>query len=350
MKHVFLETHNIKNPYTGLGQFNANLLLGFQKVLTPEDNIKLHYYDMGNKKYQSLSSNNFKRKRYYFFHKHSLTSTRTRYDLWHSMNQNTKIEPHHKLPYLLTIHDVNFCKNNNKSRHENFKKKLARASAITYISDFVKKETHAHFKIENIPEYIIYNGNNIDASLLETPAHKEDTLYLFAIGDFLTRKNFDKLVQMMPFLPNLKLFIAGNNFRSYGKIVQEQIDKLQLNTRVILLGKISDIEKAAFYKGCHAFVTAGQDEGFCLPVIEAMSFGKPVFLYRQGALPEIGGTYANYWDILDGQYMADVITKYDRQDKSTYYSSEDIKTYAASFSWKKAAKEYFKVYQDLMNN
>lgn len=349
MKHVFLETHNIKNPFTGLGQFNANLLLGFQKVLRPEDDIRLHYYDMGNKSYQSLSEENFKSKKYYFFHKYKLTSNKQKYDVWHSMNQNTKIEPYHNLPYVLTIHDINFCKNKDKSRYENFKKKLARASAITYISDYVKQDAHAHLKIENIPEYTIYNGNNIDTNLLNVPAFKEDKPYLFAIGDFLTRKNFDKLVQMMPLLPQFKLFIAGNNQRSYGKVVQEQIDKFKLNDKIHLLGKITDQEKAAFYKGCYAFVTAGQDEGFCLPVIEAMSFGKPVFLYRQGALPEIGGAYATYWDDLDAQHMANVVTKYIELEGTADFNCEAIKAYAASFSWEKAAKEYLKVYQDLLN-
>lgn len=348
MKHVFLETHNIKNPYTGLGQFNLNLLLGFEKVLASSEDLKLHYYSMGNKKCHSLCSDTFKSKKYYFFHKYKHTSSRVRYGLWHSMNQNTKIEPYHKLPYILTIHDVNFCKNEDKSRLENFERKLARATAITYISNYVKQDTHAHFKIENIPEYTIYNGNNIDINLLNTTAHQEDGLYLFAIGDFLPRKNFEKLVQMMAYLPKFKLFIAGNHQKAYGNLIQERINNLQLNHQVRLLGKISDQEKAAFYKGCYAFVTAGQDEGFCLPIIEAMSFGKPVFLYRQGAAPEIGGIFATYWDRLDAQYMADTVTKFERLKKSDCFDSEKIKAYAASFCWEKAAKKYLKIYQDLL--
>ena len=37
-------------------------------------------------------------------------------------------------------------------------------------------------------------------------------------------------------------------------------------------------------------------EGFGLPVIEAMTYGKPVFLSRRTSLPEIGGDKAFYFN------------------------------------------------------
>jgi len=40
-----------------------------------------------------------------------------------------------------------------------------------------------------------------------------------------------------------------------------------------------------------------------MPVIEAMRFGKPVFLSNLTSLPEIGGKEAYYWENFEPEYM-----------------------------------------------
>lgn len=50
------------------------------------------------------------------------------------------------------------------------------------------------------------------------------------------------------------------------------------------------------YESCVAFLFPSITEGFGLPVIEAMSFGTPVFLSNSSSLPEVGGNEAFYWN------------------------------------------------------
>ena len=76
-----------------------------------------------------------------------------------------------------------------------------------------------------------------------------------------------------------------------------------LEERIILPGEISDMDKYWLYKNCEAFVFPSMYEGFGLPVIEAMNFGKPVFLSTFSSLPEVGGKYALYWENFDSQLM-----------------------------------------------
>jgi len=61
---------------------------------------------------------------------------------------------------------------------------------------------------------------------------------------------------------------------------------------VSLLGTISESDKIFYYKNCLAFAFPSLREGFGFPVLEAMTFGKPVFLSNKTSLPEIGGSHA----------------------------------------------------------
>jgi glycosyltransferase involved in cell wall biosynthesis len=58
---------------------------------------------------------------------------------------------------------------------------------------------------------------------------------------------------------------------------------------VSYLGRVGDRDLAALYQGALAFVYPSQDEGFGLPVLEAMASRAPVITTTGGALPETVG-------------------------------------------------------------
>jgi glycosyltransferase involved in cell wall biosynthesis len=121
--------------------------------------------------------------------------------------------------------------------------------------------------------------------------------------------------------------------------------------QVILTGKISDIEKQYYLKNCSAFVFPSLREGFGIPPIEAMRFGKPVFLSNSTSLPEIGGKHAFYWDHFEPKYMAEIFIKgiITYNAKKDWYSEQYIKR-AKSFDWNKAAKQYIELYKTILQN
>ena len=356
MKQVFLETHNLNNPHSGFGQFNFRLLHALAKLETSTYKITVNAANVNQLKREFKHQFNYNR--YYSFTRYPAFRIRRKYDLWHSTNQNTKIEPHHSIPYLLTIHDIDRAVGlDGKINAENFERlqaKINRSSAITYISEFAKLSTAQYFNVPDIPQYIIYNGNPIsELSLAEefVPKIKPDGPYLFTIGQITERKNFKTLIGMMERLKDLTLVISGKDTTESAKEIQALIQKKNMQNRVLLTGTISDNERLYYYKNCLAFVFPSLREGFGFPIIEAMHFGKPVFTSNSTSLPEIGGAAAFYWESYDPDYMASIfengMIKFQSQ-KKVY--SEKIKAQAAKFNWEKAAKQYHEVYVSLLNS
>lgn len=350
MKTVFLESHNIKNRYFGFGQFNLHLLKGLGNLDHPEYELVIHGTDISRLKTEF--GNKFRYKKYHSLRRHKSFRIRKKYNVWHSLNQNTKVEPYHKTPYILTVHDVHFATEKNQKRIALFKKKLERASVITYISEFAKKETHTFFEVPKIPERVIYNGNPI-VKLVDTTTFKSafptEKPFLYSIGDFLERKNFHSLVEMMRLLPDFNLLISGNNEKSYGEKISSLIRKNNLDKQVFLTGKIGDMEKQYYMKNCTAFVFPSLQEGFGLPPIEAMTFGKPVFLSKLTSLPEIGGNVAYYWENFDPETMKKTLFAGLEDYKNNQKERETaLIARASTFNWEKAAKHYSEVYESLL--
>ena len=350
---VFLESHHINNMFTGFGHFNYWLIRSLSET---DSEFEFIAYALKKAPFKDFEDK-VTYKRYFSLHRHKPLRIRTRYDIWHSLNQNTKVEPYYKMPYLMTLHDVNFLEQApeggaNKKQFQLLKEKIDRSDSIVYISEFAKKSANRFFDIPaSVPQQVIYNGNPVSAlapvELKNPPLIKKP--FLFSLGQFRETKNFHSLVGMLSELKDHQLVLSGDHSKPYGNVVKEEIRKYKLEDRILLPGKISEMEKHYYLQNCEAFVFPSLCEGFGLPPIEAMAYGKPIFLANRTSLPEIGGEFAFYWDNNDPESMAEVfregMNRY--QDKEQLYQLE-LRKRAESFDWRKTAQEYLQVYRSLI--
>lgn len=354
MKRIFLESHHLKNRFFGFGQFNNHLIRAMSKIEQNEFKFIIHGTDTD--QLRGEFGDQFEYKKYYSFRRYPLLRIRTKFDLWHSLNQNTKIEPKKDLPYLLTVHNTSHIKDpDNYSQEKDyirFQQKLNRASAVTYISEFAKSSTNKFFNVPDVPQHVIYNGNPIREITIPdgyTPSVPLKKPFLFSIGEFTDRKNFQSLIPMLNHLSGFSLVIAGKNGTSVGSKIRSIIVDHGLEERIYLPGKISETEKQYYYQNCKAFVFPSLREGFGLPIIEAMRFGKPVFTSENTSLPEIGGELVFYWKHYESRYMAEQILeglKKFRKREDWYRKNLILR--ARSFDWDESARKYFNVYKSLI--
>jgi glycosyltransferase involved in cell wall biosynthesis len=172
-----------------------------------------------------------------------------------------------------------------------------------------------------------------------------DKPFFYSIGDFIERKNFESIVNMMKIVKDYNLIISGNNDKAYGQVIKKMIIDNNLENQVFLTGKIDELGKQFFMKNCSAFFFPSIREGFGLPPIEAMRFGKPVFLSDKTSLPEIGGEAAYYWNNFEPDYMKNIVFEgLNNYENNKQICEQKIIQRALFFDWRKAAGEYLDVY------
>jgi len=343
MSQIFLDMEKLKRPNSGLGQFCAHLGVAIEGKSDEE----LGFYVDENHLNFFQSKNTILWKR-----SHQYLGIPVKANLWHCMHQEAKYFPKDKkTKIILTIHDLNFLDKYEGSKRtrklKDLQKLVNKASGIVYISEYTKKIAEQHLTIPNIPQKVIYNGVAISKIDSRKPTFiRSNESFIFSIGIIGKKKNFHVLVEAMNKLPNLKLYLCGNDSSKYATRIKDLILKFNLTDRVIVTGEIAEPEKNWMFENCSAFVFPSLNEGFGLPVVEAMHFGKPVVLSKLTSLPEVGGNEATYLEDFSPTEIADKINF--AIENQTPEHKKALQNRASLFSWQKAAKQYLEMYQAIL--
>ena len=110
--------------------------------------------------------------------------------------------------------------------------------------------------------------------------------YFLAVGSLQPRKNLTALLAAWKYLaarwPQLSLVLVGATAPHFGRQVFEPAP-----ANVRFLGYLPDRDLPALYSGALALVSPSLEEGFGLPLLEAMACATPVAASNAGALPEL---------------------------------------------------------------
>jgi glycosyltransferase involved in cell wall biosynthesis len=349
-KRITLDCVAARNPVSGLYQVCLNLGNALLKQAEPAAEQFTFYVhksqpQLFGKDQRYIIQNETQR-----FFQHKLQAC----DVWHSSIQDARIKPRNRrIKVVLTIHDLNFLIQR-KDEPGKIKKYLGRVQAnvnradhIVCISEFTKQTVLQHLKTNGKPVDVIYNGSTVkEFPGFETPDYGPAKPFIFALGALVPKKNFHVLPCLLQH-NDYELVIAGTRHKEYEQLILAQAASFGVSNRVKLLGEISEEEKYWYYKHCSAFVFPSLAEGFGLPLIEAMYFGKPAFVSKATSLPEVGGDLAYYFEQFEPEYMqrifAEGMAHYD-----TTKPMKAIRERALKYSWDQAAIEYLSVYHKLI--
>lgn len=277
------------------------------------------------------------------------------YDIWHATYQSSHYLPerNRKIKVVLTIHDLNFLHEEKteakRAKHlKHLQKNIDRSDAVVCISDFCRKDVLTHTDTGNKPVHVIYNGtNHLAEPALTEQSYKPVGKFLFSLGSVCRKKNFHVLLPLLKQYRDMELLIAGRHDDSdYLQYLRSFARKLKVQENLRLLGNINEHEKSWYYRNCFAFALPSIAEGFGLPVAEAMSVGKPVFLSDKTALPEIGSNLAFYFRDFSESHMQQVFNRGMREYEENKMR-QAILQHSENFCWDKAAAEYLDVYRSL---
>ncbi|MBI2019903.1 glycosyltransferase family 4 protein, partial [Candidatus Daviesbacteria bacterium] len=170
--------------------------------------------------------------------------------------------------------------------------------------------------------------------------------YIFYVGNAHPHKNVEGLIKAYLLLrkkySDLSLVLSG-----YDHYFWQRIKKDYKYEGIIYTGYIYDEELVALYKNASSFVMPSFEEGFGIPLLEAMACSTPVVSSNVGALSEVGGNACLYFDPHNSEDMIDKISQVLNNEKLRKDLIEKGKMRVKQFSWEKLAKETLRIYESV---
>ncbi len=283
--------------------------------------------------------------------------------------------PHYNVPrfyrgqFVVTIHDLThlihreFLPNRGAFLYARFMLKSAarRATRIITVSNYSKASIQEHFHLPGDKIRVIHNALPVACSPSETIPNRTRLRemgihfpYLLFVGLLKPHKNVQGLIQayasMAPELRDAyQLVIAGAKTDFYAQL-RRSITRLHLTQRVVFTGYVSDSDLQTLYSGATLFVLPSFNEGFGLPVLEAMAHGLPVVVSNTSSLPEVAGRAGVLVDPNDLRAMATVIQQILLDEPLRQRLARLSRERARCFSTREFALQHLKVYREALNS
>jgi glycosyltransferase involved in cell wall biosynthesis len=196
---------------------------------------------------------------------------------------------HHALPFhsrqILTVHDLRpyFEPDTWVQKfyfHRILGGALRRCDGIITVSESSKRDIIAIYAVAAERIFVVHNAIDVPPTrMLEQLAHKEvDPPYLLMVGATWKHKNaMEVLEEHRCWTSHFRLkILAGTG--QYAAQLRKRVTDLGISDKVDFLQATSEAALADLYQGCAALVYPSRMEGFGLPPLEAMAYGKPAIV------------------------------------------------------------------------
>ncbi len=247
-------------------------------------------------------------------------------------------------------------------------KSLERADRVIAVSASTQGKLYALFPVTEGKTQVVHEGVSLEVAY-EALKHTDETSRRFpfdrdlvlCLGTVEPRKNlvsaflaFDQFLQSHPEQASqVRLIVAGKKGWRTQEIENELIRvnrswrESEPNGVIQCLGPVTEEEKWNLLARASCLLFVSLDEGFGLPVLEAMAVGTPVIISNRGALPEVGGDAAMYVEPDDIEGMSFALSQCLLVPEGIRELKELGIKRAAELSWERAAKETLNVLEEV---
>lgn len=237
---------------------------------------------------------------------------------------------------------------------------IKRAGKIIAVSQDTKNDVVKFLKIPEEKIVVIPEGmdsvfqriKDKKVLLKVKKKYKLPEKFILHVGENWQNKNMGGILKIFKKLSQKKeskdLFFVKVN----GKWTDDQkklIDKLNIEKKIVKVPFVSSRDLAAIYNQASALIQLSFLEGFGLTVLEAMACGCPVVVSNTPALKEL---VADCGIIVDPKDEKEVISKLKEliisKKMQSFYSQNGLRR-SKGYSWEKAARETFNIYEEIIS-
>jgi glycosyltransferase involved in cell wall biosynthesis len=220
----------------------------------------------------------------------------------------------------------------------------ARADLIIAVSEFTRGQVISLLGVDPARVRVVHHG--IRALRVPQPQLREKVI--LNVGAIQKRKNIARLVEAFEAVdPSWRLVLIGSD--GYGAAeIHARIAASRAAQRISVLGYVTAEELAGWYARATILAFPSLDEGFGMPVLEAMAAGTPVITSSRSALPEVAGEAALLTDPEDTGALADALRLMTADEDLRARLSRLGLDRARLFTWEKAVAETWQVYTELL--
>lgn len=212
---------------------------------------------------------------------------------------------------------------------------LNRADAHVADSETTRDLMIRH-RLTRHPISVILLGTDRPLRLAKRTMPRDRTLVY--MGSFMPYKNVELLARGMASLPGYRLLLMSR----ISAADRGRIEALAPAGSIEFVGGASDEQYQNALLTATALVTASKDEGFGLPLVEAMAVGTPLVVSDIPIFREIGGDAASYFDVASPESFAAAVRTL--EDESLWTARSALaRERSTLFDWDLAAKKLLAV-------
>jgi len=268
------------------------------------------------------------------------------------------------IPTVLTIHDLVWMR---APTTMTFKGRclerllmplsIKKANAIVPVSNSTLDAVANEFSISRERMLVIYPGaEKADVGIRDATLEHiaiSGSYFLF-VGTIEPRKNLERLLQAYSNLAdevkNRALFVIAGRQGWGGCDLDNMIGLLGLRRHVVITGYVNEKTLAMLYANTMFLAMPSLYEGFGIPLVEAMKFGKPVLTSNNSSMPEVSGDAGFLVDPLDVDSITYGLTQMIENTDLRCKLAENAEKNASRFNWHESAAELISLFEKSVIN